>query len=160
MRKKNQEITDRAIIEEILKESEICRLAMMDGNRPYLLPFNYGYRDGYIYIHCAPEGKKLDLLRKNPEVCFEIEHTAELIKADKACNWSELYRSVVGYGRVEIIRDLADKVLGLEIIMKSNGAHGPQEFNDRHVNACLILKLKITEITGKQSSNWNKINTP
>ncbi len=71
MRKKNQEIADPKIIEEILKESEICRLAMMDGDKPYILPFNYGYKDNCIYIHCAKEGKKIDLLRKNGEVNYK-----------------------------------------------------------------------------------------
>lgn len=157
MRKKNQEITDPVILEEVLKESEICRLAMMDGDRPYILPFNYGYAKQCIYIHCAPVGKKIDLLQKNPEVCFEIEHTAELIQDDKACKWSELYRSVIGYGRVEMVTDFVEKVAGLEVIMHSNGAQGPQEFEDKHVDACIILKVHITEISGKQSSNWNKM---
>lgn len=159
MRKKNQEVTDPAIIEEILQGSDICRLAMMDGDKPYILPFNYGYKQQSIYIHCAPEGKKIDLLRKNPEVCFEIEHTAELIQEDKACKWSELYRSVIGYGSVEIITDFEQKLKGLEIIMHSNGALGPQEFDDKHVNACLVLKLNITSLTAKQSSNWDKIRS-
>lgn len=157
MRKKNQEITDPVIIEEILSDSEICRLAMMDGDRPYILPFNYGYREHCIYIHCAPEGKKIDLLQKNPEVCFEIEHTAELIEDEKACKWSELYRSVIGYGKVEIITDFEQKLNGLEIIMRSNGASGPLEFNDKHVDACSVLKLQITTLTAKQSSNWDKL---
>ncbi|MFC2129485.1 pyridoxamine 5'-phosphate oxidase family protein [Bacteroidota bacterium] len=159
MRKKNQEITDPVIIEEILQESEICRLAMMDGDRPYILPFNYGYHDHCIYIHCAPKGKKIDLLQKNPEVCFEIEHSAELIEAEKACKWSELYRSVIGYGKVEIITDFEQILKGLEIIMRSNGAQGPLEFDDKHVKACSVLKMQITSITAKQSSNWDKIRS-
>lgn len=159
MRKKNQEITDPTFVEEILQESEICRLAMMDGDRPYILPFNYGYKENCIYIHCAPEGKKIDLLLQNPEVCFEIEHTAEIIQDEEACKWSELYRSVVGYGNVEIISDFEQKLNGLEIIMRSNGAKGPLEFADKHVNAVTILKLNITSLTAKQSSNWDKLKS-
>ncbi len=63
MRKINQEIKDLQIIEDILSSSIICRIAMIDGERPYLLPFNYGYKDNCIYIHSALEGKKLDVLR-------------------------------------------------------------------------------------------------
>ena len=103
MRKANQEIMDERILEEILKGSEICRIAMVDSELPYILPFNYGYEDRCIYIHSAPDGKKIDLLRKNNRVCFEIEHTARIIKDEKACKWSTLYRSVVGYGEIEIV---------------------------------------------------------
>ncbi len=79
MRKANQEITDPEIIEEILGGAEICRIAMADGDVPYLLPFNYGYRDRCIYIHSAPSGKKIDLLKKNGSVCFEVEQMARII---------------------------------------------------------------------------------
>ena len=156
MRKKNQEITDPTIIEEILTESEICRLAMMDGDKPYILPFNYGYKENCIYIHCAKKGKKIDLLSKNGEVCFEIEHTTQLVEGEKACDWSERYRSIVGYGKVEILSDFEEKELGLEIIMLSNGMKGEIIFKKSNVEAVAILKLNITSITAKQSSNWEK----
>ena len=68
MRKSNQEIRDEKVLEEILAGAEICRIAMTDGDRPYMLPFNYGYKDSCIYIHSAPEGKKIGLLRKNNQV--------------------------------------------------------------------------------------------
>lgn len=73
MRKINQEITDQKIIEQILSSSKICRLAMIDGNSPYLLPFNYGYKEGAIDIHTAPEGKKLKIPKENNLVCFQIK---------------------------------------------------------------------------------------
>lgn len=155
MRKHNQEITDVKIIEEILSYSEICRIAMMDGDKPYILPFNYGYENNSIYIHCAPEGKKIDLLKINSSVCFEIEHTAELLKAEKACKWSTRYRSIVGYGEVRIISEFDQKKRGWEIIMRSNGAEGALEFEKKHVDAVAILKLEISSLNAKQSSNWN-----
>jgi uncharacterized protein len=160
MRKKNQEIIDPTIIEEILTESEICRLAMMDGEKPYILPFNYGYQDNCIYIHCAKEGKKIDLLEKNGEVCFEIEHTAELVEGKKACNWTERYRSIVGYGTVEILSDFEEKEHGLAIIMRSNGMKGEITFKKSNVEAVVILKLNITQLTAKQSSNWENVIFP
>ncbi|MBN1416084.1 MAG: GNAT family N-acetyltransferase [Bacteroidales bacterium] len=156
MRKQNQEITDKNIIEEILSFSAICRIAMMDDDVPYLLPFNYGYHDNCIYIHSAPEGKKIDLIRKNNRVCFEIEQTARIIKSEKACKWATLYRSVVGYGNVEIISEFNEKQKGLEIIMAHNGAIENMEFERKQIEAVVLLKLKIDKITGKQSGNWNK----
>ena len=160
MRKANQEITDKSIIEEILKQSAICRIGMIDNGLPYVLPFNYGYKDNRIYIHCAVAGKKIDILRKNPVVCFEIEGKAELVKNDKACKWATTYRSIVGYGTVEIITDFFQKQKGLEIIMAHNGAPELTDFNSKQINSMLILRLEIKRLAAKQSSNWEKIHHP
>ncbi len=154
MRKARQEIKDPTILEEILSGAILCRVAMMDGDLPYLIPFNYGYRDGALYIHSALEGKKIDLLRKDKRVCFEVEDTMEITKGDKACDWSTRYRSVVGYGTVEILSDDESKQQGLEVIMAQHGAPELLEFNQRNLDRMVILKLTITSMTGKQSSNW------
>ncbi len=156
MRKANQEITDPEIIEEILGGAEICRIAMADGDVPYLLPFNYGYRDRCIYIHSAPAGKKIDLLKKNGSVCFEVEQMVRTIPREKACRWATLYRSVIGYGEVEIVTNFESKKKGLEIIMAQHGAPDLVEFEPKEVDSVVILKLSISSLTGKQSSNWNK----
>lgn len=157
MRQLKQEITDKRIIDEILSKSEICRLGFIDTGRPYILPFNYGYRDGFVFIHCANEGKKIDLIKKNNIVCIEIEQTAKVKRYEKACKWSTLYRSVIGYGRVEIITDYEQKRQGLDVIMKHNGADLSHDLNYEKdkVDSMSLLKVEITEITGKQSSNWN-----
>lgn len=157
MRKANQEITDKSILEEILTSSIICRLGMIDKGLPYILPFNFGYHENCIYIHSAPAGKKISLLRENPMVCFEVEQQADIIKNEVACKWSTRYRSVVGYGNVEIVTDFEEKTRGLEIIMNQHGAKEKMEFNTKEVEFIVILKLCITEITGKQSSNWNNL---
>jgi uncharacterized protein len=156
MRKTNQEIKDQAVIEEILSKSEVCRIAMIDDGMPYLLPFNYGYKDKCIYIHSALAGKKIDVLKKNRTVCFEIEQFEGIVKHEKACKWTTTYRSIVGYGNVEIITDFDQKILGLEIIMNGHGSRGKHEFEAGQVNNMVILKLTITSLAAKQSSNWNK----
>ena len=155
MRKARLEIKDVNALEEILRGATICRMAMMDGDLPYIIPFNYGYRDGCLFIHSAPEGKKIDLLMKESHVCFEVEDIFELIKGEKACDWTTRYRSVVGYGDVEILSDAASKQLGLEVIMARHGAPELIEFNQKNLDRMVILKLTISSMTGKQSSNWN-----
>jgi nitroimidazol reductase NimA-like FMN-containing flavoprotein (pyridoxamine 5'-phosphate oxidase superfamily) len=157
MRKVNQEIKDKNVLEEILSAAIICRVAMMDGDLPYIVPFNYGYSEGCIFIHSAPEGKKIDLLRHNNQVCFEVEDRAEIVKGEKACNWTTRYRSVVGYGTMEILSDDQSKQQGLEVIMAQHGAPELIEFNPKNLGRMVILKLSITSLTGKQSSNWNSL---
>jgi hypothetical protein len=154
MRKTNQEIRDRQVLQEILQGAVICRIAMMDGDRPYILPVNYGYSDGCLFIHSAPEGKKIDLLRKNRQVCFEVEDRPEVIKGERACDWTTRYRSVVGYGEVEILTDEAGMRRGMEIIMAQHGAPDLIDFNQRNLDRMVILKLRITSMTGKKSGTY------
>lgn len=154
MRKADQEIRDRRILKEILEAAVICRVAMTDGDVPYLLPFNYGYSDGSIFIHSAPKGKKLDLLRRQDLVCFELEDGVEIIRGKQACNWSTRYRSVVGYAIVDILTGEKEKRHGLEVIMRQHGAPGPFSFNPENLRRMVIFRLRITSMTGKQSGSW------
>ena len=161
MRKVHQEITDPSILETILGQSHICRIGMIDRDGlPYVLPFNYGYKDRSLYIHCALAGKKIDLLRLNPKVCFEIEDSARIVKDEVACKWATAYRSIIGYGTVSILTDLSQKQKGLELIMNHNGWEGPLVLDPKKVDSVLILQLHIESMTGKQSSNWEEVNHP
>lgn len=158
MKRAKQEISDKIVINKILASSVICRLGFMDNDRPYILPFNYGYQDNCIYIHSAKEGKKIDLIQKNNNVCFEIEDIAKIERNEKACKWATTYRSIVGYGTIEIITDYEQKRKGLDVIMKHNGANSTHDldYEKKQIDSIIILKVKIIEITGKQSSNWQE----
>jgi nitroimidazol reductase NimA-like FMN-containing flavoprotein (pyridoxamine 5'-phosphate oxidase superfamily) len=158
MRKNNQEITDPRIIEEILSNATICRLGMLNEGRPYVLPFNYGYKDQKLYIHCAREGLKIEILKKDPEVCFEIEDAVELVTGATACDWTTTYRSIVGYGTVEMLTDAGEKRNGLKIIMEQHGASEPIEFEDRAIDPVLILCVHIDRMTAKKSGNWDRVH--
>ncbi len=153
MRRKQYEITDRKLIGKILSKSEICRIAIMDGDKPYIVPLNYGYYDNALYFHSAPVGKKIDLLKINNKVCFEIEYSAEIVKHDIPCEWGTKYRSVIGYGAIDFITDPKQKKKGLDIIMAHNGKKDNNAYKDKQVEYILILKLSIEKITGKQIRN-------
>jgi nitroimidazol reductase NimA-like FMN-containing flavoprotein (pyridoxamine 5'-phosphate oxidase superfamily) len=157
MRKANQEITDPKTLEIILKKATIVRLAMVDNGMPYLLPFNFGYSENCIYIHSAPAGKKLEVLRQNPQVCFEVEDETATVEGDVACRWSEMYRSVIGYGKVEIVTGFDEKQQALDIIMQQHGVPAKMEYDPKEVEFIVVLKLKIDAMTGKQSSNWSRL---
>ena len=155
MRRKINEITDKGIIEEILSKSDVCRIAMMDGDKPYIVPLNYGYCNNAIYIHSAPLGKKINLLKHNNKVCFEIEYSSAVVKREIPCDWGAKYRSVIGYGSVEFITDFEQKKKCLDIIMAHYGKKDANVYQDKHVEFVVILKLSIEEIKGKQLGNWD-----
>jgi uncharacterized protein len=154
MRRNDKEITDKQIIQEILTQSEICRIAMMDGNKPYIIPVNYGYLNGAIYIHGANQGKKIDLLKINNHVCFEIEQKSEIVKSETSCGWTTRYRSLIGYGTIEFVTDFDQKKQGLDIIMAQYGKTKNNLYNELQVELIVILKLNIEQVTAKQSGDW------
>jgi nitroimidazol reductase NimA-like FMN-containing flavoprotein (pyridoxamine 5'-phosphate oxidase superfamily) len=154
MRRKEKAISDKSIIEKILVESEICRIAMVDGTEPYMVPLNYGYMENIIYMHSAPEGRKIELLKANNRICFEIEYASEIIRKDEPCKWSTKYRSLIGYGNIEIITDTRDKKKGLDIIMQKYGYQGQTGYNDGSLDRMVLLKINIEQVTAKQSGDW------
>lgn len=150
MRREQLEITDPVILEEILSGAEVCRIAMIDKGRPYMVPLNYGYSKNTIYFHSSPLGKKIEILKADNRVCFEIELSSRIIRGEKPCDWGTKYRSVIGYGTIGFITDPGSKKEALDIIMAHYGKTGPNEYSEKELENVLILKLQIEEITGKQ----------
>jgi len=153
MRREEREITDRNLIDEILKKSNTCRLAIHGTPYPYIVALNYGYADNALFIHCAKEGKKVDLLKENNKVGFQIDLGSELIKHTESCQWTTKYRSLMGIGEVEIIENFDQKCQGLDVIMNHSGK-SDNYYHPRAVEKVLILKVNIKDISGKQAGDW------
>jgi uncharacterized protein len=149
MRRKDREITDPAEIDAILREAMVCRIGLADGGEPYVVPLSFGYEDGTVYIHSAPEGKKITLLEENPRCCFEVDICDRVIRGDKPCSWGMLYRSVIGYGRASILTDPEEIRHGLNCIMRHyNG--GIHAFSDSDIGSVMVIRIDIRSMTGKK----------
>ena len=150
MRRKDKEIAARAEIEAIIGRSLVCRLALADENRPYIVPLCFGYKDNSLYFHSAGKGKKLDILKKNNWVCFEFDIDYEPIKADKACDWGMKYKSVIGFGKASFVEDFESKCRALNIIMQQ---YSDKSFTypENKVKNTVVIKVEIDHMTGKQS---------
>ncbi len=151
MRKKEYEITDLAGIEAILLKAEICRLAMTDGAVPYIVPLNFGYRDRTLYFHTGLAGKKIDLLKKNSIVCFEVDVDAELIRSDTACGYGMKYLSVVGSGRAEFVEDRDGKKEALDIIMGHYSGKDSWDYREHSFERTCIIRVSIETMTGRKA---------
>ena len=150
MRRKDKEITDTAQIENIIRRSMVCRLAMADKNRPYIVPLCFGYKDHTLYFHTAGHGKKLDMLKKNNFVCFEFDIDSEPIKSDKACEWGMKYKSVIGFGTASFIEDLELKRKALNIIMQHYSGE-TFDYPENKIKNTVVIKVNIEHMTGKYS---------
>ncbi|PLX81247.1 MAG: pyridoxamine 5'-phosphate oxidase family protein [Desulfuromonas sp.] len=151
MRRNEKEIKEFERIEEVIRKAPICRLGLNDNGRTYIVPMNFGYKDKTLYFHSAKAGKKVDLLKANPEVCFELDIDFGLVKKEKeGCSWSARYRSVIGYGRAEMIERLEQKREALDILMAH---YSDESFNYpfASIEKTLLFKVEIESVTGKQS---------
>ena len=81
MRRQEREISDRAAIDAIIRACQVCRLGMVDGDLPYIVPMSFGYDGRALYFHCATQGRKLDVLRRRPRVCFEFVYLDAMVEA-------------------------------------------------------------------------------
>ena len=151
MRRKDKEITDRAEIEQIIARAEVCRLGLIDQQQPYIVPLNFGYQDNCLYFHSAPEGKKIELLRKNQRVCFEIDIDTKIVAGERSCSWTTRYRSVIGWGKAEIRESVEEKRSGLQIIVNHYSTDPSGAIPAQAISRVTVIKVTIEEISGKKS---------
>jgi nitroimidazol reductase NimA-like FMN-containing flavoprotein (pyridoxamine 5'-phosphate oxidase superfamily) len=150
MRRQEREIRDEAEIQEILEKGLVCRLGLYDGQYPYVVPLNYGYRNGCMYFHCAREGRKIDILKKNGRVCIEVDIDSRVVRGETPCRWTAKYRSVIGFGRARIIDDEREKKAGLDVIMAHYGGSGG-DYDEKSLQRTSLIEVVLESITGKQS---------
>ena len=150
MRRKDKEISEISDINAILKKAKVCRLGMVNGDRPYVVPLCFGFQGNVLYFHSALNGQKIDCLRNNPNVCFELDLIAEPKESEEPCSWTMKYQSVIGFGKAVFVEDLDEKHKALKIIMAQYSDQQFQ-FSDSKVKATAIIKVDIESMTGKQS---------
>ncbi|MEA1970620.1 MAG: pyridoxamine 5'-phosphate oxidase family protein [Thermodesulfobacteriota bacterium] len=150
MRRKDRKINNVKDIEEIIYRADICRLAMCEGDCPYIVPLCFGYESGKLYFHSASQGRKLELLNNNRNVCFEMDVDQELVPEEIPCKWGFRYRSVVGFGKASFIRDLESKREALRIIMRSYSER-VFDFTERELAGITMIKVDVEDMKGKIS---------
>ena len=152
MRKKEKEIQDRAEIEAVIQKAEICRLGLSVDNRPYIVPLNFGFEGSCLYFHTAREGKKIDMIRQNNCVCFEMDVDCSPVRAENPCDWTMKYRSVIGYGTASLLTDAEEKRRALDVIMEHySGPLG--EYPENRVDRLAIIKVEIESMASKRSGD-------
>lgn len=153
MRRHDSAVTEITDIESIISCSDVCRIAFADNDIPYIVTMNFGYTGGEnpcLYFHCAPEGRKIELIGKNNYVCFAMDTDHLLFKGDKGCDWGMKYSSVVGYGRITIVPSHEEKKRGLDSIMSHYADRSNFTYDEKLFAHTAVLRLDIEEMTGKK----------
>lgn len=149
MRRKDREITDPEKIKAIIKKSTVCRLGLVDDGEAYIVPVNFGYEDDCLYFHSALKGHKVDLLKKNNRICFEIEGDYIIDKnGNTGCDVR--YQSVIGKGFARIVEDNDEKVRGIKSIMRQCTG-GEFHFPLDRLSTVMVVRVEIDSMTCKQA---------
>jgi len=145
-----KDIIEDVELEQIIRKCKVCHLGMIDQDQPYVLGFNFGYSNKTIWLHGAKEGKKIDVIQANNNVCVYFDTDHELFFRDEpvACSWRWRYRSVLAYGKAIILEDFDQKVEGLNIIMK-NFTDRTFEYSKPAINNVMVMKIQIDRWTGR-----------
>lgn len=150
MRREDKRITDPETIDTLIRSALVCRIAMYDGEMPYIVPFSFGCDGRNIYLHSAKEGRKIDILRLNPQVCFEFETDCAVLPAEKGCAFTMRYKSAIGYGVATFIDTPADKIAALGLIMRHYSDNN-FTFSEDEVKNIAVIRIAIEQISAKQS---------
>ena len=155
MRRKDREITNFDEMMKVMAKCDTCRLAINDGEFPYIVPLNFGtdVEDGqlYLYFHGANVGKKIDLMKQNNKATFEMDCEHNIILYDERMSCTMGYASIIGHGEIEFVEE--DKKLeALKILMR----HFHDEnfkFNTKIMGSTAVFRLKVLDMTGKRRNN-------
>ncbi len=161
MRKLNKKITDQAVIIDLLNSCQVGRLGTIgrDG-RPMIKPLNFAFREWRIYFHCAREGEKLDDIRRDNRVCFEVDLPIAYVKGspENPCRAEYLYRSVIAQGSAHIVEDRTERLLALDCLMakyQPEGGYG--DYPEEKLALTCIVRMDIEEMWGKEDLGKDEI---
>ena len=161
------EIQSKDKMIEFLNSQPVGRIASLDGKGyPQIIPMNFVYHDGVIYMHSHPFGEKLDNIRRNPDVGFEVDrhicflpsyyfHPRDASQADT------LYISVVIKGKAEIVQRNEEKAIALNALMDKYQKEGRYETLDEYmpsVHEVAVIKVIPRDMRGKYKigQQWSR----
>lgn len=149
MRRKDRLITDRAEIDAILASSKVMHLALSDQDVPFLVPLFYAYDGTSMYFHSAKAGTKIEILKRNPKVCFEVSIDHGFIESDKACDFEARHRTVIGFGKATFVEKEEEKI---KILNRIVGLFTEKQFEypKANLNSTAVVRIDIASIKGKK----------
>lgn len=155
MRRKDCEMKDREQILDVIKRCDVVRIGMVDEDGyAYMVPVNFGMEiqddKCSLYFHSALAGKKIDILKKNPAVSFEMDTAHELQESEVVAHHTYHYECVMGRGRVTFVEDAQEKARALNILMKQYTGRDDWELPAPLFERTHALRLDISEWSAKK----------
>ena len=177
MRRKDRLVSDFDEMVSIASRARQIIIGMVDDGQPYLVPLDFGYKvhDGILsfYCHSASQGRKIDLMKKNPHISFVLPHSFRIGLGNVPVMWTNAFESVMGEADVVFLEDLDEKLEATQLLMDRYDMGKIPESVYRTLNHMECYRLDVTSMTGKsnltrqQRDNWGfveslqrKINDP
>ncbi|NSL51942.1 pyridoxamine 5'-phosphate oxidase family protein [Calidifontibacillus erzurumensis] len=114
IRKEKLMCTDEKRIDEFLSNARIGYLGLTDGELPYVVPLNFIWMNGAIYFHGAQEGRKIELIRANPNCCFTVAEEYGTLVSPIPAKTDTAYMSVMMFGVIERVNDIIEATSALQ----------------------------------------------
>ncbi len=138
--------------ERILTEGFSGRLATSVDGYPYIVSLNYCFLDGAIYFHSRVTGRKLENIKRNPQVCFEVSNIRKLVKNKKPCDFGVRFESVLAFGSAKILDDEEKKMKAVQhLIAKYAGDMTCEDITLQQLNSIAVVEITIDKIEAKQN---------
>ena len=154
MRRSEKEIKDFDEIIEIIGRCDVCRLALFNDEYPYIVPVSFGimFENEHLHIifHSSHQGKKIELLKRDNRVAFEMDNSGSVLIGESGCDSTMQYQSVCGNGLVYVVPEL-EKPAALAAIMDHYAAGRSFEFSEAAIANTAVLRLTVSSLTAKQS---------
>lgn len=155
MRRKDRQITDPGQLEAILQKAKCLRLGLVDQGLAYIVPMSFGIaREGEalcLYFHSAPQGRKIELIEQAGVASFEADTNVRTVEADQACGFSSAYQSVMGHGKIEVLRADGDKLHALQALMEHYTGKVEWDIPEKSLARVVAIRLTVEAMTGKAS---------
>lgn len=151
--RKDRMIFDRQEMEELLFRSPVGQLGLVKDSFPYVVPVNFLYDDGCIYLHSGLQGTKIGILRNNPCVCFLVEDHGPQVLWERGCGISQIYKSVICFGCAKLVEDKLEKIRILEKMIQK---YVPQKYsktlNHNNIDKTAVVKISVETMTCKANA--------
>lgn len=151
--------TDRKIkttreMELLLERMPVGRLAVTTADGPYIVAVNYLFFEGCIYFHSGPSGRKMKALQSDPRVCFLVDEVGPVVLLERGCGISQIYRSVVCFGKAGVVEGSLEKRAILEKMIQKYvpSSYPVSPLEDGNIKHTAIVRIVIEAMSGKENA--------
>jgi nitroimidazol reductase NimA-like FMN-containing flavoprotein (pyridoxamine 5'-phosphate oxidase superfamily) len=134
---------------EYLRSAEVGYLSLSDDNAPYTVPLNFVLMGNSLYFHCAHVGRKLDILRKNPQCCFVVSFLDGIKPGDNACDYGAFFRSAIVMGTARWVEDQEEKISSLNALTAKHAERAFMPVNEQTAASVTVIAVDIVSLSGK-----------
>jgi nitroimidazol reductase NimA-like FMN-containing flavoprotein (pyridoxamine 5'-phosphate oxidase superfamily) len=157
MRRLERAVDAPADIQAIIEAVQVCRVGFVADGEPYVVPLNFGYEPAgdhgpaRFWFHSARDGRKARLLADGPRVCVQLEEDRGLVThPDKACAWTQAFRSVMAWGRARVAIDADEARHGLDVLMRHHAGRDGWTYPDPMLAQTLVWCVEVDRCSAKQ----------